>query len=374
MRTLINRNFQYHIDPLTVSTAPAVKRLKQDTSASFEAERSLFLQPSDNLIQNIIALGIQRYIVLRVPIESLDVSVMSHQDLLGYCLDWIQNHTTIDSTFWKEQKSLHLFYILFQSILQFQQQQQALEYPVEVIKGCECVIKAFMDHFTVVRNYAQVEKLYLQEAKLCQDLIWQSMAFGRTLIQRHLQSALITVSSRFSNCRNERSSDRHYDDIDLVHTDSYAQIHRNVRCGAAFQSHRQQSGATCQKSASLDNLILATNRQELPAHDILRLVQSIKLLRILSRSDFYAKQMADRPMMVIRYLADMMRSFPDQPRVQMECTAVLANIASVTEHRGAILSEGCLTMIIRNMKRFIDEPEVETEICAAMSNFALFGT
>jgi hypothetical protein len=69
-----------------------------------------------------------------------------------------------------------------------------------------------------------------------------------------------------------------------------------------------------------------------------------------------------------------MRLFNDYGTIQIECAAILANLVSNERNREQILIEGCLNLILDNMRKFIGQPVVQVEMCAALSNMALFET
>ena len=95
--------------------------------------------------------------------------------------------------------------------------------------------------------------------------------------------------------------------------------------------------------------------------------------RSYKHADLFLEQMGKPSGHVIRLIFRIMCLYRNNHRIQIECCAVLANMAAVDRNREAILSEGCLQQIILNMDRYTDRPEVLTEICAALANLALFG-
>lgn len=104
-----------------------------------------------------------------------------------------------------------------------------------------------------------------------------------------------------------------------------------------------------------------------------RIQKILKTLRILARSDDFVLMMGDSKIDIIFILSNLMRLNRRSSAIQMECTAILANMASIPTNRAEILRTGCLSFVLENMKTFMDQPDIELEICAALANFALFG-
>jgi hypothetical protein len=61
-------------------------------------------------------------------------------------------------------------------------------------------------------------------------------------------------------------------------------------------------------------------------------------------------------------------------QLQINCSACLANLASIEENRTAMLEDGCIQNVLQNMDRFRDSPQVQAEVCATLANLACHET
>lgn len=109
----------------------------------------------------------------------------------------------------------------------------------------------------------------------------------------------------------------------------------------------------------------ATPQQPLPVDQLL------KVYRIMSRSRSNARYLV-RQINIKPILKQLMSDWQHDSQVQIECCAIVANLASFNRLRKeSIGGVEFIPLILQNMKRFRDRPEVETEICAALSNLSL---
>ncbi|KAI3634967.1 hypothetical protein MIR68_007348 [Amoeboaphelidium protococcarum] len=104
-------------------------------------------------------------------------------------------------------------------------------------------------------------------------------------------------------------------------------------------------------------------------------VAELKVLRILSRNDSIARLMCQPSCDLSLSLAQLLLSCQDSllmGQEQVNCTAIIANMASITENRRKLVNLRVMDSIISNIKLFRNDQQVLTEICAALSNLALF--
>ncbi|KAI9202767.1 uncharacterized protein BJ171DRAFT_626521 [Polychytrium aggregatum] len=94
------------------------------------------------------------------------------------------------------------------------------------------------------------------------------------------------------------------------------------------------------------------------------LILIMKLIRIFSRRDQVAKRIGDS--MGIKMILEIMKSYPLCIELQVDCSASLANLASVETNRSQMLEDGCIKMILENMTKFMNSPSVQTEVGCAL--------
>jgi hypothetical protein len=98
------------------------------------------------------------------------------------------------------------------------------------------------------------------------------------------------------------------------------------------------------------------------------LVSIMQLIRIFSRTDELAVRMGD--LGALELIIQSMRKMPFSTRLQINCSACLANLASVEQNRTKMIEMGCMKLVLDNLSRFIRSPCVLAEICATLANLA----
>jgi hypothetical protein len=94
----------------------------------------------------------------------------------------------------------------------------------------------------------------------------------------------------------------------------------------------------------------------------------MKLIRIFSRLENMASSIGQKHAM--RLILRIMQKYPYCMQLQINCSACLANLASVESNRTIMLEEGCIRLVLDNMIKFIGYPAVQAEICATLANLA----
>lgn len=69
-----------------------------------------------------------------------------------------------------------------------------------------------------------------------------------------------------------------------------------------------------------------------------------------------------------------MQSFPSCMQLQINCSASLANLASVELNRKAMLEDGCIKLVLENMSKFMSSAAFQAEVCATLANLACHET
>jgi hypothetical protein len=98
------------------------------------------------------------------------------------------------------------------------------------------------------------------------------------------------------------------------------------------------------------------------------LVSIMQLIRIFSRTDELAVRMGD--LGALDLIIQSMTKMPYSTRLQINCSACLANLASVEQNRAKMIEMGCMKLVLDNLSRFIRNPNVLAEICATLANLA----
>ncbi|KAL2918809.1 hypothetical protein HK105_201643 [Polyrhizophydium stewartii] len=98
------------------------------------------------------------------------------------------------------------------------------------------------------------------------------------------------------------------------------------------------------------------------------LVTVVKLIRILARLEQLAARVGQKH--GIRVLLKIMQAYPHCMQLQINCSASLANLASIEENRIAMLECGCIKLVLENMSKFISMPAFQAEVCAALANLS----
>ncbi|KAJ3294260.1 hypothetical protein HK104_003796 [Borealophlyctis nickersoniae] len=94
----------------------------------------------------------------------------------------------------------------------------------------------------------------------------------------------------------------------------------------------------------------------------------MKLIRIFSRVESLAATIGKNR--GVPFILQVMKSFPFCIPIQIDCSASLANLASVEENRTLMLRDGCIKLVLENMSKFMDSPAVQAEVCATLANLA----
>ena len=100
--------------------------------------------------------------------------------------------------------------------------------------------------------------------------------------------------------------------------------------------------------------------------DVLIIV--MKLIRIFSRLDHLANSIGQKQ--GIKVIMRAMQRFPFCVQLQINCSACLANLASVEANRTIMLEDGCIRLVLDNMNKFMNAPAVQAEVCATLANLA----
>ncbi|KAI8927044.1 armadillo-type protein [Entophlyctis helioformis] len=102
------------------------------------------------------------------------------------------------------------------------------------------------------------------------------------------------------------------------------------------------------------------------------LIVTMKLIRILSRLDSLAARIGQKH--GIKLILKTMKSLPLCMQLQINCSASLANLASVEANRQSMLDEGCIKLVLQNMSKFMSSPAMQAEVCATLANLACHET
>jgi hypothetical protein len=94
----------------------------------------------------------------------------------------------------------------------------------------------------------------------------------------------------------------------------------------------------------------------------------MKMLRIFSRIDSIASKIGFK--LGLKLILQAMARFSYCLQLQINCSACLANLASVEGNRIAMLEDGCIKLVLENLVRFRNSPAVLAEICATLANLA----
>lgn len=82
----------------------------------------------------------------------------------------------------------------------------------------------------------------------------------------------------------------------------------------------------------------------------------MKLIRIFSRHDDLAVNIGEKQGMQL--IMRLMAAYPFCIQLQINCSACLANLASIESNRIIMLKEGCISQILNNLSKFVDTPSV----------------
>jgi saccharopine dehydrogenase-like NADP-dependent oxidoreductase len=96
----------------------------------------------------------------------------------------------------------------------------------------------------------------------------------------------------------------------------------------------------------------------------------LKLLRIFSRLDKVAKNFGDLDGIGIDFISDIIKNFANSKNINVDGTAIVANISACQENRKRIQDNGFLKIILTSMNKWKAEGTVQAELCAAISNLA----
>ncbi|KAJ3322630.1 hypothetical protein HDV06_002844 [Boothiomyces sp. JEL0866] len=94
----------------------------------------------------------------------------------------------------------------------------------------------------------------------------------------------------------------------------------------------------------------------------------MQLVRIFSRLDEFATRIGEKG--GIQLILQAMQAFPYCMQLQINCSACLANLASIEANREIMLDTGCIKYVLDNMSKFMKDPAVQAEICATLANLA----
>ncbi|KAJ2993050.1 hypothetical protein HDV02_002696 [Globomyces sp. JEL0801] len=100
--------------------------------------------------------------------------------------------------------------------------------------------------------------------------------------------------------------------------------------------------------------------------DLLLIV--MQLIRIFSRLDEIAELIGNEG--GIDLIFKSMKALPLFIQLQINCSACLANLATVESNRKLMLTGGCIGHVLENMLKFMKYPAVQAEICATLANLA----
>jgi hypothetical protein len=98
----------------------------------------------------------------------------------------------------------------------------------------------------------------------------------------------------------------------------------------------------------------------------------MKLIRIFSRLDNIASSIGQKQ--GLKLILRAMERYPFCMQLQINCSACLANLASVEQNRTLMLEDGCIRRVLENFDRFMDAPQVLAEVCATLANLACHET
>ncbi|KAJ3276087.1 hypothetical protein HDV01_006257 [Terramyces sp. JEL0728] len=99
-----------------------------------------------------------------------------------------------------------------------------------------------------------------------------------------------------------------------------------------------------------------------------KVVTVMQLVRIFSRLDEFATRIGEKG--GIQLIMQAMKAFPFSMQLQINCSACLANLASIEGNREIMLDIGCIKYVLDNMSKFMKDPAVQAEICATLANLA----
>lgn len=157
--------------------------------------------------------------------------------------------------------------------------------------------------------------------------------------------------------------------------DYFINVRNYIKCEAFFRERSSMSEiilihlltfawGILKDSKRMDNVLYVPTGVKIEDY----LIIVMKMIRIFSRLDTVAAMIGQKHGMklILRAMLD----YPYCMQLQINCSACLANLASVEENRNQMLHVGCIQKVLDNMERFYDSPQVQAEVCATLANLA----
>ncbi|KAG4083716.1 ARM repeat-containing protein [Neocallimastix lanati (nom. inval.)] len=295
--------------------------------------------------------------------------------------------------------------------------------PKEMIKESKDWINQFINYYIFVLNWVKYEELFKKHSSVNDRILARIMGFAYSILDNianpdlnpafqsfylkddpqpqdkasamsldvdsnnNINNTNVTTTNTTTNITTESSSssssllntstiiDNTMESSSSSSSSSTTNTNRNMPY--LRPSHKNKSSTSSSTSSHSNNYantipVLPSNKTSIIQYYSPKLKNKIllitKLIRILSRYEISSQLIGENRGITI--LLQIMKLFGDSIDIQIECSASMANLASITSNRVKMLEEGCINLILENMNKFITSSDVQAEICATLANLA----
>ncbi|ORX45351.1 ARM repeat-containing protein [Piromyces finnis] len=254
-----------------------------------------------------------------------------------------------------------------------------LKDPKEMIKEAKDWVNQFINFYIYVLNWVKYENLFKKHPDINDRILARIMAFAYSILDNIANPDLNPAFQNFYLKENHQTKD----ESDESKNKSFPFMNEDIPSSSSLQSNMMEIS-----SLNSDNEVnnrnhhsnnYANNIPVLPSNKTSiinfyspklknKILLITKLIRILSRYETSSQIIGKNRGITI--LLQIMKLFSDCIEIQIECSASMANLASITSNRVKMLEEGCISLILENMNKFIASSDVQAEICATLANLA----
>ncbi|KAG4103232.1 ARM repeat-containing protein [Neocallimastix lanati (nom. inval.)] len=262
--------------------------------------------------------------------------------------------------------------------------------PKEMIKESKRWIHQFINYYIFVLNWVKYEKLFKKHPSVNDRILARIMGFAYSILDNIANPDLNPAFQSFylkdentSQQEEEEEKDTNAMSVDVHSTtldnsmESSTSNSTSTSSSSSQYLHYERKSYNNLSSSHSNNYanhipVLPSNKTSLINYYSPKLRSKIllitKLIRILSRYEISSQLIGKNRGITI--LLQIMKLFGDSIEIQIECSASMANLASIGSNRVKMLEEGCINLILENMNKFITSSDVQAEICATLANLA----